>query len=150
MSLEVDMVPACRDSGLHPDVWFPDLERGDKRRASLEDALLALQVCDACPIKKACLSFAMQDIDAIGYGIYGGTLPYERLEKGALQWNARTIFEYQRQIRDMAVKKYNLKCPPIPQNVKPERVFNTNHLSGAIKRQPVQSVADDDESQQAG
>ncbi len=150
MSLVPDMVPACRDSGLHPDVWFPDLERGEKRTASLEDALLALQVCEGCPIKKACLNFAMQDVDAIGYGIYGGTLPYERLEKGALQWNARTVFEYQRQIRRMAIKKHSLTCPPIPQDVKPTRIFNTNHLSGALKRTSAQSAVDDEDTQQAG
>lgn len=148
MSLAVDMKPACRDSGLHPDVWFPDLERGEKRNASAEDALLALQVCASCPIQKACLNFAMQDQDAIGYGIYGGTLPYERLEKGALQWREKMTYEYQRQIRRIAIKKYNMACPPIPQGIKPKRVFTSDYLVGALKRQAVQSVEGDEDTPQ--
>jgi hypothetical protein len=112
-------------------MWFPDIERNkDKKQESLEYAVMALQVCSTCPIQKACLNFAMQDQDAIGYGIYGGTLPYERLENGALQWNARPIYEYQRRIRRMAVMKYQIKAPTVPKDVKPKRIFNTNYAKG--------------------
>lgn len=146
MSLEVDMKPACRDSGLNPDMWFPELERGrEKSLESLEYAVMALQVCSTCPMRQACLNFVMQDQDAIGYGIYGGTLPYERLENGALQWNVRTIHEYQRKIRKVAHQKYNLKTPAIPKDVKPKRIFNTNYAKGWKVVQA--SLADDWEPQ---
>jgi len=53
-----------------PDMWFPDKE-SDKQATEA-----ALNICDACPAKRACLDFAMDDLGLDG--IWGGTFLKDR------------------------------------------------------------------------
>jgi WhiB family transcriptional regulator, redox-sensing transcriptional regulator len=48
--------------------WFPD---------SPEDAQRAIAVCETCPVKDPCLSFALASADS--ETVRGGTTPKERL-----------------------------------------------------------------------
>ncbi len=55
----------CR--GTNADVFFPSLE---------EDPTPAKRVCDACPVRLACLGFALRNGEK--YGIWGGLTERER------------------------------------------------------------------------
>lgn len=69
-----------------PDLWFSDSSSDSTRRGGdpetrerdIARALVALSICSICPIQRECLAEGMkpQNID---YGIWGGTLPGERL-----------------------------------------------------------------------
>ena len=71
-----------------PDLWFsdtpPQLEgrRGyvpePQKREMVARTIVALSICAICPSKQACLEEGMkpQNID---FGVWGGTLPGERL-----------------------------------------------------------------------
>jgi hypothetical protein len=71
-----------------PDLWFADSadqESGKGKRLKPEvkermiaRSLAALSICSICPIKEACLAEGMK-LQNIDYGIWGGTLPGERL-----------------------------------------------------------------------
>lgn len=71
-----------------PDLWFSDTpdqlpgKRGhvgvEKKREMIVRTIAAIAICEACPVKQACLAEGMkpQNID---FGVWGGTLPGERL-----------------------------------------------------------------------
>lgn len=66
---------ACRT--VDADRFFsPPGERGEARR---HRERLARQICDACPVREECASFALD----IGeeYGIWGGTTDRERVKR---------------------------------------------------------------------
>ncbi len=56
---------ACR--GIDPDVFFPVTE---------EDADEAKAICNACPVREACLEFALAAREK--EGVWGGTTERER------------------------------------------------------------------------
>ena len=58
---------ACRE--LDPDLFFPI-------GPSVSQIAEAKQVCDACPVQRTCLSWAIKHHQA--YGIWGGTTEPER------------------------------------------------------------------------
>jgi len=72
-----------------PDLWFAgEVDLADptssvntnsvESRRQVEDAIIALSICRNCPAKDNCLEIGMSD-DSLHYGIYGGTMPGERL-----------------------------------------------------------------------
>ena len=61
----------------YPDWWYP----ATTNHITYEEigmASMALEICDACPIREQCLEVGMQEED-IHYGIWGGLLTGERL-----------------------------------------------------------------------
>jgi WhiB family redox-sensing transcriptional regulator len=56
---------ACR--GIDPDIFFPVTE---------EDAEPAKAICDACPVREACLEFALAARER--EGVWGGCTERER------------------------------------------------------------------------
>jgi WhiB family transcriptional regulator, redox-sensing transcriptional regulator len=62
---------ACRDSD--PELFFPERATGP----TSQQAEQAKQVCQSCPVRTPCLAFALEE--GIGFGIWGGTTPEERL-----------------------------------------------------------------------
>jgi WhiB family redox-sensing transcriptional regulator len=64
------LAAACRD--LDPDLFFPVGATGP----SVGQIAEAKQVCDACPVQRNCLSWAIKHYQA--YGIWGGTTERER------------------------------------------------------------------------
>ena len=56
------------------DPWFPEDEYVD---GSLE-VRAAKDVCESCPMARACLDYAQEA--GVPYGIWGGTTPHERRE----------------------------------------------------------------------
>lgn len=72
----------CR-SDTNPDAWFPDFGgRGrvpvSKYKAIAAETKRAIDICNACPAKKECLEAGMDPVN-LPYGIWGGTLPPERM-----------------------------------------------------------------------
>jgi hypothetical protein len=66
-----------------PSLFFPETERNgsEERKSELAmKSINALKICAECPIRQACLDNSFTSIDTINYGIFGGTLPYERRE----------------------------------------------------------------------
>ncbi len=61
---------ACRD--MDTELFFPRGETG----APLEQTLAAKEVCARCPVRLACLDFAMATRQE--YGIFGGLTEQER------------------------------------------------------------------------
>lgn len=63
--------PACR--AYNPDLWFPLGWHGAANELQIEQAKL---VCFGCPLRIACLEYALASNEADG--IYGGFTPSER------------------------------------------------------------------------
>ena len=72
-----------------PDIWFAgEVDLADpnssvntnslEARKQVEDAITALSICRNCPAKDNCLEIGKSG-DSLQYGIYGGTMPGERL-----------------------------------------------------------------------
>ena len=73
----------------NPDLWFAgEVDLADptssvntnslEARRQVENAITALSICRNCPAKDNCLEIGKIG-DALDYGIYGGTMPGERL-----------------------------------------------------------------------
>ena len=70
-------------SDTNPDAWFPDItgESRPSRRALLPVALeakRAIDICNTCPAQEKCKEAGMDPLN-LTYGIWGGTLPPERI-----------------------------------------------------------------------
>lgn len=84
---EMTMQGACTGHE-EPDLWFSDSseQEGSGRiphatsERLIKNALLALSICNRCPITKECLALGMQD-ENIDNGIWGGMLSGERIAK---------------------------------------------------------------------
>ena len=72
-----------------PDIWFAGEVYLDEPNSSInsnsvearqqvENAITALSICRNCPAKDNCLEIGKSG-DSLHYGIYGGTMPGERL-----------------------------------------------------------------------
>ena len=72
-----------------PDLWFAgEVDLADptssvntnslEARRQVENAITALSICRNCPAKDNCLEIGKSG-DSLHYGIYGGTMPGERL-----------------------------------------------------------------------
>lgn len=81
----------------NPEWWFPDLPAGqisNKRLQSLtNETQYALNLCSTCPVKQECLEEGMKMEKMRGqimgwgnlpFGIWGGLMPYERLEMAGI------------------------------------------------------------------
>lgn len=73
----------------NPDIWFAgEVDLVDpnssvntnsvEAKKQVENAITALSICRNCPAKNDCLEIGMSG-DSLKYGIYGGTMPGERL-----------------------------------------------------------------------
>jgi len=86
MAYEWQEKAAC--NGIDTEVFFP-YPHHDARTAKYEEQVLqgvmALQVCQECPVVKECFAYAMEESSSIYAGIYGGTMPYERQDIAKLQ-----------------------------------------------------------------
>lgn len=58
----------------NPDLWFPDDLVGEDKDIAEQVAIAA---CKVCPVKKLCAAFALESQQE--FGIWGGTLPSDRL-----------------------------------------------------------------------
>ena len=73
----------------NPDLWFAgEVDLTDstssvntnsiEARKQVDNAITALSICKNCPAKDNCLEIGKSG-DSLYYGIYGGTMPGERL-----------------------------------------------------------------------
>lgn len=90
--LELDVSSGLCANHDDPDLWFAgevEQEEGevwrntkDQRRrynAEVDKAISALAVCKNCPAKDNCLQLGLRGLPQASFGIYGGTMPAERL-----------------------------------------------------------------------
>jgi len=61
---------ACAHSG-YPDAWFPSVG------ARTRETVMAAAMCDACPVRLACLAHALA-MDPPPVGIWGGLTEHQR------------------------------------------------------------------------
>jgi hypothetical protein len=77
----------------NPDLWFPEQPQGrpsdSKRKLLASKVMLALSICDDCPVKAECLVEGMKP-ENIEHGIWGGMLAGERILAAGIDTN-RTI-----------------------------------------------------------
>jgi hypothetical protein len=77
----------------NPDLWFPEQPAGKptnaKRKLLASKVMLALSICDDCPVKTECLTEGMKP-DNIEHGIWGGLMAGERILIAGIDTN-RTI-----------------------------------------------------------
>jgi hypothetical protein len=66
--------PHARCRGLPPDIFFPAEYAKGAQRVALEQ--VAKKVCQACPVRRRCLAYALNTHQQ--YGIWGATTPRER------------------------------------------------------------------------
>lgn len=57
---------------IDPDVFFKESVEGVRR---------AKWICQQCPVREACLEFAMATDDSYRYGVFGGLAPGERRKR---------------------------------------------------------------------
>ena len=136
--------PACDDNAYHPDQWFPDgSERHNKidkqeERRQLLNAIEALEVCALCPIRQECLDFSFLAPDTVNYGIYGGTLAYERRVAVGNSADGTHGYAYQRRIRQAANSK-RIAVPTIGKRragatwLKDQPELNTEFITRGMK-----------------
>lgn len=92
-NLDIDISNGLCVNHDDPDLWFAgEVELADgevwlntrdqTRRVNLEvdKAITALSICKNCPAKEDCLELGMRGAQTY-FGIYGGTMPGERLLK---------------------------------------------------------------------
>jgi hypothetical protein len=68
----VDWLTGAACTGVDPEIFFPTAEDGPVLGAQER---LAKTVCVGCPVRSACLAWALR---ALPYGIAGGLTPEER------------------------------------------------------------------------
>lgn len=88
MPLQLNAKPSCANPEYDPEWWYPDPQSSrvkspevvEHNRQTLANAVLAMQICQECPLfaDQSCLEYAMSDTTTIDYGIYASTLPTER------------------------------------------------------------------------
>lgn len=71
----------------HSDMWFPEelpTQRGSGRPSRrkhiqmMENAITAMAICSACPVKAQCLEEGMRE-ENIEHGIWGGLMAGDRI-----------------------------------------------------------------------
>lgn len=105
------LVGLCTGSS-DPDLWFSDTSDQNNGKGKqlppevkarmIARTLAALSICSICPIKDACLAEGMkaQNID---FGVWGGTLPGERLANTNRSRKSRDVINkmvFAKQVRE--------------------------------------------------
>lgn len=93
---------ACADPDISADIWF-------------EDADTARRICSGCPVRNACLQYAMEAEEESGerlHGVWGGLSPIQRQR---LRENPDSL-ERMRRVRS----KTRLRLLPAPRGVEPK------------------------------
>lgn len=109
MLIDPDAKALCR-AHPNPEMWFPEPERGntksDENKLYQLNAVEALEMCAECPIRQACLDKSFTSIDTVAFGIWGGVLPFERLNAiGRVSRDSKIKTKYQTEIRRLADKR---------------------------------------------
>ena len=123
-NIKPDDRPLCNDPLYDPDMWFPEPKgRADRGKQihlqlAIRDAVQAISICAKCPLQKACLEYSMESLETVHYGIYAGTLPYER-EQAISAGDISNSEKWQRQIRAIANDK-DIPVLPIAKRERPK------------------------------
>lgn len=87
LRIEDSMIGLC-STHPEPDLWFPEQPQGKPSQASrkrlAKQVLLAVSICQECPVKQECLAEGMKP-ENIDYGIWGGVLAGERIVASGME-----------------------------------------------------------------
>lgn len=95
-----------------PDLWFStdvvDLAKSKSgpspiefKQENIKRTIQALKICDRCPVKDMCLEEGLKK-DNLEFGVWGGSLPGERLQMTFTPINTsfrQTIVGFAKQVR---------------------------------------------------
>lgn len=121
-NLNPDDKPLCAE--YDPEWWFPEPHSKENplgvryQKAAIEQATEALAICLQCPLQKACIEYSMESLETVHYGIYGGTLPYER-EMAISAGSPSNAASWQNRIRAAATEK-GLTAPLVAKRERPK------------------------------
>ena len=77
----------------NPDLWYPEQPQGRpsnaKRKQLAEQVMLALAICQECPVRQQCLDEGMRP-ENLDYGIWGGLMAGERIVLSGVKANSTT------------------------------------------------------------
>lgn len=77
----------------NPDLWFPEQPQGRptnaKRKLLADKVMLAISICNRCPIKNECLAEGMKP-ENLEHGIWGGVMAGDRILLSGIDTN-RTV-----------------------------------------------------------
>jgi len=105
-NIKPDDQPLCAE--YDPEMWFPEPHSKENplgSKAHQEKAILeaveAMKICQRCPLQLACVEYAMESLETVHYGIYGGSLPIDR-QKAIGSGDVSSSETWQVKIRRMA------------------------------------------------
>ena len=130
-NLNPDDQPLCADDD--PEMWFPEPNSGENsvgmryQKINIERAVEALRICSLCPLQKSCIEYAMESIETVHYGIYGGTLPMER-QRAISAGDISNTKAWQAKIRAKA-DLLEIPVPSIAKRERPEALINQSERS---------------------
>ena len=117
--------PHCADKNVNPEWWFPEpIARGniwaESNKETTLNALEALEMCQGCPLMAngKCLEYAMTDTTTIDYGIYAGTLPFERKQAVNKSMDGDSSI-FQMKLRNAATKR-GIPTPVVAKRERPK------------------------------
>lgn len=138
-NLNPDDQPLCVDPARNPDQWFPepagrgDVGRNEHLKLAILLAVEAIEVCEVCPLKQACLDYSFESMETAQYGIYGGTLPMER-QAAFGQTDKSNTDQWQMKIRSMASSK-GIATPRIAKRERPSSLVSYADRQAWLSRQ---------------
>ena len=100
----------------NPDLWFSESidsdienyhvnEHSSEYKERIADVKTALSICNRCPSKAECLTEGLEK-ENLEFGIWGGTLPGERLllANASLSWGGRrSMVRFAQRVRSSIV-----------------------------------------------
>jgi Transcription factor WhiB len=113
--LSHDDEPLCRQTD--PEIFFPEQDKEFKINKKnvekkIEILMVAIRLCNECPIPQKCLDYAMSTPETIEYGIWGGTLSSER--RSAIGVYARPVEKEMERLLRVVSRREGIETPVIP------------------------------------
>ena len=123
-NIKPDDQPLCADPAYDPEMWFPEPNSKENplglryQKTAVDTAVEAIRICGTCPLQQACIEYSMESLETIHYGIYGGTLPFER-QRAIGAGDVSNTITWQGKIRTKA-EEAGLIAPYIARRERPE------------------------------
>ena len=123
-NIKPDDQPLCADPTYDAEMWFPEPSSKENplgvryAKVAIDTAVEAIKICDRCPLQAACIEYSMESLETIHYGIYGGTLPFER-QRAIGAGDISNTITWQGKIRTKA-EEAGLIAPYIARRERPE------------------------------
>lgn len=112
MNFDVDNQALCQQTD--PEIYYPDQAYRKVTQEMVNETIVALDLCQACPIQPTCLQFAINNREA--FGIWGGTMPHERDKMAKLPSGQPLALPFYTRLREAVLaERDDLVCPDLPE-----------------------------------